>query len=146
MNKYEMTTDIHDRKTQHWKMIVKTGPQRCRDLLRNVSFIKKKLIRPPNYAHLPLPALCIGATRHKLCYVDPRLIAKPLDSLDEFLQQKQQPTVDVENKQAYILFHSFTVLWEDEYFLTSNLLCLFTSVKSCSFTCLNFEKKLELVF
>ena len=27
--------------------------------------------------------------------------------------------------------HSFTVLWEKEYFLKSNLFCPFTSVKSC---------------
>ena len=29
------------------------------------------------------------------------------------------------------LFHLFTVLWENDYFLTSNLLCPFTSVKLC---------------
>ena len=29
------------------------------------------------------------------------------------------------------LFHSFTVLWEKEYFLTSNLLCPFAKAKSC---------------
>ena len=29
------------------------------------------------------------------------------------------------------LLHPFTVLWEKEYFLKSNLFCPFTSVKSC---------------
>ena len=29
------------------------------------------------------------------------------------------------------LFHTFMILWEDEYFPTSNLLCCFTSVKLC---------------
>ena len=29
------------------------------------------------------------------------------------------------------LFHSFMVLWEKQFFLTSNLLCPFSSMKSC---------------
>ena len=31
------------------------------------------------------------------------------------------------------LFHAFTDLWEKEYFLTSNLLCPVSSVKSCKY-------------
>ena len=29
------------------------------------------------------------------------------------------------------LFHTLMVLWENEYFLTSNLLCFFTGVQLC---------------
>ena len=42
------------------------------------------------------------------------------------------------------LFHTLMVLWENEYFLTSNLLCFFTSVKLCLLVivnCLNFGTK-----
>ena len=34
------------------------------------------------------------------------------------------------------VFHSHTVIWEKEYFLTATLLCCFTNVKSCTLVCL----------
>ena len=36
------------------------------------------------------------------------------------------------------LFHTLMVLWENEYFLTSNLLCFFTRVKLCPLVILLF--------
>ena len=47
------------------------------------------------------------------------------------------------------LLQTFVVLWENEYSLTSNPLCSFTSVKLCRlviFPVLIFKKKLESVF
>ena len=44
------------------------------------------------------------------------------------------------------LFHALMVLCENEYFLTSNLLCSFTSVKLCPlryYNFLDFEKKIS---
>ena len=40
-------------------------------------------------------------------------------------------TTRMQTQSADNLFHSFTILWENEYFLTSNLLCPFTSARSC---------------
>ena len=38
-------------------------------------------------------------------------------------------------------FHTLMVLWENEYFLTSNLLCSFTSVKLCPLFSVILRKK-----
>ena len=44
------------------------------------------------------------------------------------------------------LFHSFTVLWEKENFLTSNLPCPFSSVKSCPLVVLILKHILGSIF
>ena len=46
--------------------------------------------------------------------------------LTTLLKNRSRATDSVDN-----LFHTLMVLWENENFLTSNLLCFFTSVKLC---------------
>ena len=64
-----------------------------------------------------------------------------LDHINTFIQACAQ---SVDN-----LFRSFIVLWKNEYFLTSNRLCSFASVKLCPLILLQagiyFEKTLESI-
>ena len=41
MNKYELTSDMNENRP-YWKMMVKTGPQRCGDALSSSAFTEAR--------------------------------------------------------------------------------------------------------